>query len=162
MKNQSSPNKATYFTIKFSKTILVLAVAVLCLCVASIIVSILNMKRFGLNGFSDYLKYPFLLLVSVFCIAIVVALLIKSQYIIDETYFISQYGFIKSRYEIEKITSIVLDTDTNKLTVYMGEEFFVLSLNKEWNEKFVRALLNVKPSIDYSFTVAEKNDTEEK
>ncbi len=162
MKNQSSPNKATYFNIKFSKTILALAVAVLCLCVASIAVSILNMKRLGLNGFSDYLKYPFLLLVSVFCIVIVVALLIKSQYVVDEKYFISQYGFIKSRYEIEKITSIVLDTDTNKLTVYMGEEFFVLSLSKEWNEKFVRALLNVNPKIDYSFTVTEKNDNEEK
>lgn len=158
MKNQSSPNKATYFTIKFSKTILVLAVAVLCLCVASIVVSILNMKRFGLNGFSDYLKYPFLLLVSVFCIAIVVALLIKSQYIIDETYFISQYGFIKSRYEIEKITSIVLDTDTNKLTVYMGEEFFVVTTNPDWNNDFVQALRKVKPDIEFSFTLTEGKD----
>ena len=162
MKKQSSPNKATYFTIQFSKTIIALAIAVICLCIASIIVSILNMKRLGLNGLSDYLKYPFLLLVSVFCIVIVVALLIKSQYIVDETYFISQYGFIKSRYEIAKITSAVLDTDVNKLTVYMGEEFFVLSLNEKWNEKFVRALLNVNPAIDYSFTFAKTNGDEEK
>ena len=120
------------------------------------------MLRLGLNGFSDYLKYPFLLLVSVFCIVIVVALLIKSQYIIDEKYFTSQYGFIKSRYEIGKITSIVLDTDTYKLTVHMGEEYFFLSLSKEWNENFVRALLAVNPAIDYSFTFAETDGKDNK
>ena len=56
---------------------------------------------------------------------------------------------------MEKLTSILLDTDTKKLTVYMGEEFFVVTTNPTWNNDFVQALREVKPDIEFSFTLAE-------
>lgn len=66
-----------------------------------------------------------------------------------------QFGFIKSKFPIEKFTSVLLDTDSKKITVYMGEEFFVVTTNPEWNNDFVQALREVKPDIEFSFTLAE-------
>ncbi|MBQ7924579.1 MAG: hypothetical protein IJ329_04670 [Clostridia bacterium] len=144
-----------YFKIKFSKLIYVLIVGILLLSFASIGVSVWQMVRFGLHGFSDYLKYPLLLLISVFCIAVVVAMLVKSQYAVNKQYLITSYGFIKSKFPVQNITSVLQDTDTKKLTVYFGEQFIVLNLAYEWNEQFVRAILDVNPNVDYSFTMAE-------
>ena len=80
----------------------------------------------------------------------------------DGTHYTTQFGFIKSSFLIADITAIVLDSDTKKLTVYVGEEFTVLSLNEAWNEEFVRALLDANPEIEYSFTLAENKDKDEK
>ena len=91
-----------------------------------------------------------------------ISLLIKSQYIVDETHFTTQFGFIKSKTEIKTITSMVFDTDTHKLTVYMGEEYYVLAISREWNEDLAQALLAVNPQIDYSFTLAETDGKSKK
>ena len=128
MKNQSSPNTAKTYKIQFTNLIICLAIAVLLFCATGIVFSIYRIATLGITNMNDVLKYPFLILVSLFCIALVIGILVKSQYIIDETYLISQFGFIKSKFEIKKITSMLLNMDTKKLTVYYGEEFFVLSL----------------------------------
>ena len=66
-----------------------------------------------------------------------------------------QFGIIKSKFSVADFTSILLDTDSKKLTVYMGEEFFVVTTNPEWNNDFVQALREVKPDIEFSFTLTE-------
>lgn len=159
MKQSSNTNNVKTFPILFPVSIILVAVAVLLLCVASIVVSILQIISIGINGFIDVLKYPFMLAISVFCIVLVISILIKSQYVVDDTHFVSQFGLVKSKTEIKTITSIVLNTDTQKLTVYFGEEFTVLSFTKDYNEDFVRALLDVNPKISYSFVTP---DSEEK
>ena len=155
MKNKNEQAQANYFKIKFSKVIYFLCIAILLLSVASIAVSIWQILRFGLSGFSDYLKYPLLIVISVLCIAVVVSLLVKSQYVVNKQYLITQFGFIKSKFIIKDITSMLLDTDTKKITVYFGEQFIVLNGSEKWNEKLIRALLDSNPNIDYSFTLAE-------
>ncbi|MBQ9728219.1 MAG: hypothetical protein IJV85_01345 [Clostridia bacterium] len=149
----------SYFKITFSKAIIGICLAIYVLCAAGIAASIYRMVRFGIHGFNDVLKYPFLIAVCVFCIAIVTALLIKSQYIVDEQKLTTQYGFIKSSFEIKKLTSLVYDTDSKKLSVYMGEEFFVLSLPEEQTNDFVQAIRAVKPDVEYSFTVSNKKES---
>jgi hypothetical protein len=98
----------------------------------------------------------------VFCLIIVIALLIKSQYIIDKKHLTVQYGIIKSKFELKSITSMVLDMTTNKLTVNMGEEFTVLTTSKDWNEDFVRAILTENPSVDYSFIFSDEKNNKNK
>lgn len=159
--NTNSNSKKT-FTIQFPASVILLGVAVILLCVLSIVVSILQINSLGINGFTDLLKYPFLICISVFGIALVVSLFIRSQYVITDTLFISQFGFIKSKTEIKTITSVVLDTDTQKLTLYFGEEYTVLSFTKDWNEEFVRTLLDKNPNISYSFTSSAPNEPNEK
>ena len=111
--------------------------------------------QFGIHNFSDALQSPFLIAICIFCIILVTSVLIKSEYIVTDTHFISQYGFIKSKFAIKEITAIVLDSDTKKLTVRFQEQFIVINTSSLWNEDFIRSLLTVNPNIDYSFTLAE-------
>lgn len=140
----------------------ILAVAAIMLSIAGIGVSVYRIAAFGVNSFMDILKYPFLILVSIFCIAVVIALLIKSQYIIDKKHLIIQYGFIKSKFELKSITSMVWDGTTSKLTVNMGEQFILLTTPKDWNEEFVRAILAENASIEYSFVYSEPKNEKKK
>ncbi len=156
MKNQS-PTREVY-KIKFSKTLLVLCIAVLALCSAGIGVSVWRVLEHGVRSFADALKSPFLIAVCVFCIVVVVCLLIKSQYVVEGERFLTQFGFIKSRFSIKEITSLLLDCQKNKLTMKFGEEFFVITVHPDWQEKLVRSLLNVNPDIDYSFTLTDAPD----
>lgn len=143
------------FPFKFSVKIILLCAAILALCVAGVIVSTIRMIRFGIHGLNDVIKYPFLIAVCVACIVIVVSLLIKSQYVVTDKEFITQFGFIKTKYPVKDLTSLLLDREKNKLTIYMGEQFAVVSVDPKWNEDFVRELLKINPDIEYSFTVTE-------
>lgn len=155
----TSKNHVKTFQIQFPLAVILLAVAVIVLCIISIGVSIWQIITMGIDGITDVFKYPFMIAISVFGIALVSSVLIKSEYVITDKEFISQFGFIKSKTALSAITSILLNTDTQKLTVYFGEEFTVLSFTKDWNEEFVRAILDANPNVSYSFT---SSNTEEK
>ena len=150
------------FKIKFTKTIYLLCVAIFLLCAAGVGVSVWRIARFGINGFSDALKSPFLIGICLFCIVLVICILVKSQYAVDDKHLITQYGFVKSKFAVKDMTSIVLNTETKKLSVYFNEQFIVLSTAEEWNEQLVRALLKINPNINYSFTLSDTPDKEEK
>ena len=158
-KEQEKPTGV--FKIKFSLTVILLCVAVYLLCGVGIGVSVWRIIRFGVKEFSDVLKYPFLILVCLFCVVVVTAILIKSQYTVDGKYFVSQYGLIKSKFPVQDITALTFDTDEKKLTVNFGEQFMVLSVNPDYSEALVRALLAVNPNIDYGFTLAENKPSNE-
>jgi len=134
---------------------LVLAYAVIALCLVGIILSILRLLKDGVHGFNDLLKSPFLILICLFGIVVVISMLVCSRYVITNDEFISQFGIIKSRFHIKSFTSVLLDTDTHKLTIYMNEEFFVVTTNPEWNNDLVQALRAVNPDLEFDFTLAE-------
>lgn len=155
MKEKQTGKAPTTFKIKFSPQMLWLCVAVFALCGVGIGLSVWRILKYGIHGFNDVIKYPFLIAVCVFCIALMIALLIKSQYVVDDKYFTTQYGFVKSRFAIKDVTAIVYNTDAKKLTVKFGEEYTVVSVDPTWQEQLVRTLLDINPNIDYSFTLTE-------
>ena len=158
MKNVDKKNDKQIFKITFSKSIYLLCVAVYLLCIAGIALSVWRIIKFGVHGFNDIIKYPFLIAVCLLCIVLVTAILIRSQYVVDKQYLITQYGLIKSKFAIKDITAVTLDSDSQKLTVNFGEPYTMISVSPAWNEQFVRALLAVNPNIDYSFTFSENKD----
>ena len=114
------------------------------------------------NPLYPILQYSLLYLVAVLAAVLLISLLISSYYSIDEKYFRTSFGIIKSKYEISKIESVVLDRTTNKLSVYFDENtFIVISVREEWYEKFVSELLRVNPHIEYSI-LSKENDSDEK
>ncbi|MBR2321904.1 MAG: PH domain-containing protein [Clostridia bacterium] len=155
MKTEHAPHEAKFFKFRFTPLMIMLAIAVILLCAAGTALSIWRIAEYGVKGFNDVLKSPFLIAICLFGIAVVVALLIRSRYVITKDTLTIQFGFIKSKFAIEKFTSVLLDTDSKKITVYMGEEFFVVTTSPEWNNDFVQALREVKPDIEFSFTLAE-------
>ncbi len=158
MKKTSAPQEATIFKFKFTPLMWTLAVAALLLCVAGIGLSIWRILSEGIQDFNDVLKSPFLILISLFGVVLVVSLMLRSRYIVTDTQLVLQLGLIKNKYPIEKITSLLLDTDTHKLTVYMGEEYFVVNTDPDWNNDFVQAVRDVKPEVEFSFTLAEPKE----
>ena len=162
MSKQSAPQEAKIFKFKFTPLMILLACAVLALCIAGIAVSIWRIWKNGVNGFSDALKSPFLILICLFGIVIVTALLIRSRYVITKDTLTTQFGFIKSKFSIQDFTSVQLDTDSRKLTVYLGEQFFVVTTDPTWNNDFVQALREVKPDIEFSFTLTETKEKDDK
>ncbi len=151
MDKKKKPQSATYFKYQFTPLMVVLAIGVLLLCGVGIGISVWRIYKFGIHGFTDTLQSPFLIAVCLFCIVLVVALLIKSQYIIDDTHYTLQFGFIKSKFLIKEITALHLDTTTKKLTVYVGEQFSVITLNAAWQDDFIAALRKVNPDAEFTF-----------
>lgn len=162
MKKNSAPQEAKYFKFRFTPLMLVLAIAVLVLCAAGIGISVWRIVSEGIHDFNDVLKSPFLIAICLFGIVVVVTMLIRSQYVLTKETLTTQFGFIKSKFPVQEFTSVLLDTDSQKLTVYMGEQFFAVTTNPEWNNDFVQALREVKPDIEFSFTLTQKSDEEKK
>lgn len=136
-----------------------LFIAVIALCLISAGVSVWRIIQYGVNGFTDVIKYPFLIAICLFGVVLVICIMAKSQYLVDDTYLVLQYGFIKSRFKASEITSIVQDTDKKKLQIYFGQEqFIVVNVHVGELEELVRALLKINPSIDYSFTFTDNNE----
>ena len=153
-KNTQQQAKRQDFRYKLSPTLLLLCGLALLLCIAGIVVSIFRMiKNGGIFTFYDFLKYPFLILICVFCIVLIVALLIKSQYSLIGTVLITQFGLIKSKYDISKITALTHDRELCKLQVNFGEEFFVLLLNPTWADDFTSELIKINPNAEFSYTL---------
>jgi len=143
------------FQYKFSPLMIVLSILVIVLCTLGIAVSVYRIVEFGIQDFLDALKSPFLILVCVFCIILVISILAKSQYLVDDKNFTVQFGFIKSVFSIKEITSLLLDSDSKKLTVYFGEQFSVLSIDPLWNDELIKKLREINQNIEFSFTLAE-------
>lgn len=141
---------------------ILLAIAALALCAVGIGLSIWRLVENGIHNFGDVLKSPFLIAISVFAIVLIIALLVRSRYVITKQTFTIQFGFIKNTYELSKITSLLLDTDSHKLTVYMGNEFFVVITNPEWNNDLVQAVRQGNPDVEFSFTLAEPKNSDKK
>ncbi len=162
MKKNSGSESPKYFRFQFTPALIVMSIAALLVSATAFGISVYNISKNGIHSFNDVLRYPFLMLVSVALIVIVTALLIRSGYLVDDKYFTTQFGLIRSRCELKKITSVVLDRDTYKLTIYTGDSYSVLSVHPSWNEDFVRALLKGNPDIDYSYTLRENKPEDDK
>ena len=165
MKKNSGSESPKYFRFQFTPAVIAMSIAAVLSgtsCSLAISISVYNISKNGIHSFNDVLRYPFLILVSVALAVIVTALLIRSGYLVDDKYFTTQFGLIKSRCELKKITSVVLDRDTYKLTMYTGDTYSVLSVHPSWNEDFVRALLKGNPDIDYSYTLRENKPDDDK
>ena len=147
--------KVSVFPLKLSKLIIALCILCLGLCAAGIVVTTIRIINHGIFGVMDVLKYPLLLAVCVFCIVVVISILIRARYIVDEKSLITQFGLIKTTYVISDFTSITVDMQTEKMTVYQGENFFVISVKPEWKDDFIKAILAVKPEIEVDFTLTE-------
>lgn len=162
MKKSSQPKTAKYFKYRFTGVMLAMLIVALVLCAAGLIVSVYRLYNHGIKQFLDVLQSPLLILICVFAIAFIVSVLVKSQYVVTDKHYITQFGFVKSRFLIKDVTGIELDSDSKKLTVFVGEEYMVLSIVSEQNDAFVQAMRAVNPDVDFSFTLASTPKEEKK
>ncbi len=109
----------------------------------------------GLGDFNKVLQSPFLILICLFCATVIISILVKSEFIVENGELITRFGFIKSRLNLSTVTSMEHDRGTHKLTVYCGEEYTVFTLKKEWEDDIVHEICSVNKEIELSFTMTE-------
>ncbi len=110
------------------------------------------------------IQYAAMYFAATLLTVVLVSLLISSYYAVDDKKLITCFGITKTKYDIEKIESVLLDRNTKKLSVFFSEsQFIVIVVKEEWYEDFVAALLKVKPNIEFSINSKENTpDDEEK
>lgn len=143
------------FKYKFSKLTKILICVGLLLPVVAFALNtyyvIAEGTRTAANPFIPVLRYVLMYFVSVLTFIILLSLLISSYYSVDDKYFKTSLGIIKSKYEIKKIDCIVIEKNVNKLGVYFKDQsFIVVAINEEWYDEFSDALLAVNPAIEFS------------
>ncbi|MBE7088364.1 MAG: hypothetical protein E7370_02410 [Clostridiales bacterium] len=157
------------FKYQFTKLIKALIYVALILCAVGFGITLYQVIRYGLasapNPEYKIIQYVLMFAVSVALAVILVSILKNSYYAVDDKYFTTCFGLIKSKFEIEKVQTILLDTKLNKLSVYFkGEikdgvetegQFIVIVVNEEWYNDFVTAILKVNPTIEYRISCNE-------
>lgn len=115
------------------------------------------------NALYPVLRYTLMYFVSVAAFVLLLSLILSSSYQITGTKFKTNFGIIKSTYDIEKIESVVLDRNTNKLSVYFNDKnFMVIVVKPEWYEDFIDELLKANNKIEYTINSKENHIDEEK
>lgn len=110
------------------------------------------------NAFFPILRYVMMYFVSVAAFTILLSLVFSSYYSISGKTFKTSFGIIKSKYDIDKIESVVLDRNTDKLSVYFNDKnFIVIVVKQEWYEEFINELLKANDKIEYTINSKENN-----
>lgn len=117
----------------------------------------------GIKGAADpvypILQYVLMFLITIALFSILASILLSSYYIIDEKYFKTKFGFIVSKYELEKIATIEDNKKTNKLNVkFENGEFIVIVVKQEWYNDFIESLLAANRNIEYSIVSLDSDD----
>ncbi len=108
-----------------------------------------------------WIQYLILFFVSILLAVIVIAILIRSEYVINDKELILSFGIIRTKYLIKDICSIHLFKGANKLTVYFDDfktKYTVIVVKESWYDDFIKTLSERKPSIGFSFSTAEEED----
>ena len=155
MKHNSTQNNAKVFPFRHNPVSIVFCILALLLCAAGVGMSVYRIITEGVEDFTKVLQSPFLILICLFCAAVIISILVKSEFIVAGGELITRFGFIKSRLSISTITSMEHDRGTHKLTVYCGEEYTVFTLKPEWEDDIVHEICSANKEIELSFTMTE-------
>lgn len=116
------------------------------------------------------IQYSAMYFAAVLLAVVLISLLISTYYCVDDQNkkLVTCFGIVKTKYDVEKIESVLLDRNTKKLSVFFSESrFIVIVVKEEWYEDFVAALLKVNPNIEFSINSKESkpdddNDSKKK
>ena len=155
------------FKYKFTRLLKALMVLGMVLCVVGFGINLFYCITNGASHAADpvypIMQYVLMFFVTVVLFVLLLSIMVRSAYVIDGKYFKTRFGFIVSKYDVEKIENITLDRKTDKLTVtFKSGEFIVIVVRQDWYEEFVTALLLANPKIEYKINSLENNDTDKK
>ncbi len=153
------------FKFKFSKITKIFIYIGIALAVAAFAVNTYFVFAEGLgdaaNSVYPILRYSLMYLVSVLLFVILMSILFSSYYSVDGKTLKTSFGIIKSKYDIEKISTVVLDRKINKLSVHFEDNsFVVIAVKEDWYGDFTDALLKVNPKIEFSIN-SKENDIDD-
>ncbi|MCD8309589.1 MAG: PH domain-containing protein [Clostridia bacterium] len=155
------------FKYKFSKLITALIYVCLALCIAGFVINLYQVLNVGLSQSAvptfTIIRYVLMFFVTVVLFVLLVSLLAHSNYTVKDGKFYTNFGFIKSKFEINDIKEITLDKKSEKLTLTFNDDTFMTVVVKpEWYDEFIKAIIEVNPRIDYYVNSDVNEDKDEK
>lgn len=150
------------FKFQFTKLTKIFIYIGLALCVIGVGVNIIcicteNISE-EVNITYPIIKYTLMFLIPAVLAVLLISFLASSYYSVDGTTLKTSFGIIKSTYKIADVSQIILDRNTNKLSVFFkNENFFVIVVKEEWYDEFIDALLKANPEIEYSIKSKENH-----
>ncbi len=150
------------YRFRFSPMMLAVFIIGILLCAACFSLTTWQFSGFvtggDLTSVWEWIKFLLLYFVSVFLAVILIAMLIRSQYVITDKFLITKFGIIVSKYEIKKIRSVYLLNGSKRLNVYFDEfktKFMTIVVKEEWYDDFIKALTERNTHIEFDFISAE-------
>ncbi|MCQ2478938.1 MAG: hypothetical protein MJ091_07055, partial [Clostridia bacterium] len=123
------------FNIKFSKFIYALIALGTVFGLASIIVTVYLIFTQGVSQAVDplypILQYTISIVFGAILLIVVISLPAASYYAVDDKYFITNFGIIKSRYKLDEIERITLNkkqTAKTKLSAIDGKDCYTMTI----------------------------------
>lgn len=156
------------FKYKFTKLTISLIYAGIALCFVGLGINIYSIIAADLKSSTNIIypiiQYTLLFLIPIVLLVLLISLLLSSYYSIDNKTLKTSFGIIKSNYDINEITTVMLDRTNNKLSVFLkNNSFFVIVVKEEWYEEFIDTLCKANPSIEYTINSADNgNDKNDK
>jgi hypothetical protein len=153
------------FKYKFTKLITALIYVGLVLCVVGFAINLYLNISVGISSAANpvypILQYVLMYFVTVVLFTLLISILLSSYYAVDDKYFITCFGLIKSKYKISDVELISLDRATNKLSVTFADNSYIVIVVKDnWYNDFVEAILAANPKIEYSI-ISKENKKED-
>jgi hypothetical protein len=153
------------FKYKFTKLITALIYVGLALCVIGFAINLYLNISVGISSAANpvypILQYVLMYFVTVVLFVLLLSILLSSYYAVDEKYFITSFGLIKSKYKISDVEIISLDRATNKLSVTFSDNSFIVIVVKEsWYNDFIEAIIAANPKIEYNI-ISKENKKED-
>lgn len=162
MKQTTPKTPNAKFPFQFSVPILLALILLLLLCAAGFGLTLwqfLDFLKGDVSSAWEWMKYLLMFLVCGLLFVLVVAMLIKSQYVITDKELILRFGFIKTHYALKKIRSVRHFLGSKRLAVYfddMKNEYAVIVVKESWFDEFVKVLREKNEAIEFDFTTAEE------
>lgn len=154
------------FKLKFETKYVILTYIGLAICAAGFALNLWRCIKHG--GFTDFytsLQYIIIGVVTVFAPVLLLCVIYNSKYILTETEFITSFGFIRSKFPIAEMTSLIYDAEKCSLAIYTGESYMVFKLSPEWQREFIDYLREKNKKLLYNeadnFEGKEKHDPDD-
>lgn len=108
------------------------------------------------NPVYPIIQHTLMFLIPIVLLVLLISLLISSYYSVDEKYLKTSFGIIKSKYALSDIETVLLDRNTEKLTVFFkNKSFIVIVVRQEWYEEFINLICAANPQIEYTINSKE-------
>lgn len=152
------------YPFRFTPPMLALCILGLALSAAAIALTSWQFAEFlqgDISSVYDWLKYMLLYLVAILLAVLVTAMLVRSRYLVTESTLVTQFGFIKTKYDLKSVYSVHLFRGMGKLTVYFDDyktKYVNVVIREALFDDFVRTLTERNPAIAFSFSTAEEEE----
>ena len=156
------------YPFRFSTTMIAVFIVGLVLCAACFSLATWQFSTFIKGDISspyEWVKYFLLYFVSIFLAVLLIAMLIRSEYVITENKLVIRFGIIRSKYDIKKIRSVSLVDGGKKLNVYFDDfktKYMAIVVKKAWYDDFIATLTSRNEHIEFDFASTEGKDKKKK